>query len=119
MYDGKAAIHMAVIESYLPIVRLLIEYNANLDIKVGHKYIVYTHTRKYTSSVHLRVVQKNSIYTSSLPCCKHTVYTLYCRVLFECVTNRLHLRNFSGNVCLIIARICLVHTYRIYYYIAL
>lgn len=34
MYEGKAAIHMAVVESYLPIVRLLIEYHADLDIKV-------------------------------------------------------------------------------------
>jgi ankyrin repeat protein len=33
MYEGKAAIHMAVVESYLPIVRLLIEYQADLNVK--------------------------------------------------------------------------------------
>ena len=34
MYGGTAAIHVAVIESYLPIVRLLIEYKADLNKKV-------------------------------------------------------------------------------------
>ena len=72
MYDGKAAIHMAVIESYLPIVRLLIEYKANLDIKVGHMYI-HAQTSTYIYSVHLisgtlqkqlAMLQTHSIYTS-------------------------------------------------------
>ena len=34
MYEGKAAIHVAAMEGYLPIVRLLIKYTADLDIKV-------------------------------------------------------------------------------------
>ena len=35
MYEGKVAIHVAVMESYLPIVRLLIKYTADLDLKVS------------------------------------------------------------------------------------
>ena len=30
---------------------------------------------------------------------------VYSKLLFECVANRLHLCNFSGNACLIIERI--------------
>ena len=45
VYEGKAAIHVAVIEGYLPIVRLLIhDFNADINMKVLHVHVWQTHT---------------------------------------------------------------------------
>ena len=44
LYEGKGAIHMAALEGYLPILRLLISHRANLNKKVTH-IILYSQQR--------------------------------------------------------------------------
>ena len=46
--------------------------------------------------------------------CPFVPRVVYRRLLFECIANRLCLRDYSENACLIIARVCLVHIYHIY-----
>ena len=60
MYEGKAAIHMAVVESYLPIVRLLIEYQADLNVKVSYILYVHVHVRVHVV-VHLVYIKPGGV----------------------------------------------------------
>ena len=46
LYEGKGAIHMAALEGYLPILKLLISHRANLNKKVTH--IVYSQKSFYS-----------------------------------------------------------------------
>ena len=125
IYDGKAAIHMAAVENYLPIVRLLIQNKADLNVKVcvcvcvcvctcTCAYYVCTHAGTFMYSICVCRCTYIHVCTVCVTCmCMYVVYsilhtcrmmgrTLHCKLLPTCKWSTIyivciHVHAFTNN----------------------